>query len=457
MKAIGVGAALAILMAGTAWAKIDVDNKAQGWIEPKREIQLAQWPRDADGKLIFGTVLLDCAVAAGHADDCTVKESEPANSLLGKAALALAPLVASTETSPTRRPLELSILYDTPPSWLHKPSPDLLSLVWPRRAVIEGLQGALVRLKCQVNKQGLVQECRTLSENPVGWGFGEAAIEMSPTFLMKPASTNGEPVVSDVEVPVIFGFGPQPKRFQNPPPVRDSALVRGVSWSKTPVPADILKLLDKKVGDRFADGKVVLMCALDETAGKLVRCSVVNASSDMTEFASVARELAGQFQVDPQALAAVRAEFDQAKVKPLVFVPFSFPDMTSATWNKRYLSHVQWTYIPAPGPGHPLFPEEAIKAGIKEGVAAVDCVVTDDGSLHDCSVTQESTPGVGLGAMAKTIAEASTVNPWTEEGLPAGGAHVRMPIRMDYTPSADAAPTPATTPSASPESPPPAR
>jgi hypothetical protein len=41
--------------------------------------------------------------------------------------------------------------------------------------------------------------------------------------------------------------------------------------------------------------------------------------------------------------------------------------------------------------------------------------------------------------MAEQIAGVFKLNPWTDEGLPADGAHVRMPIRMVYDEQAAAA------------------
>jgi TonB family protein len=101
----------------------------------------------------------------------------------------------------------------------------------------------------------------------------------------------------------------------------------------------------------------------------------------------------------------------------------------------------------SPDPNQPLFPEAAAKAGLKTGRATVDCALDASGALTKCEVLNESTQGVGFGALAVQIAEVFVANPWDEDGLPVDGAHVRMPIQMNYAPPPDAsAPSPAPAP-----------
>jgi TonB family protein len=318
----------------------------------------------------------------------------------------------------------------TRPDWLKRPSFNDMAYAWPRSAAARGV-GGRATIKCAVNKQGFLENCSVQSEEPSGEGFGEAALALTPTMLFKPATRNGQPVVSLVSIPVTFR---SPGKFL----LRDSYILATPSWSKVPNTAQIMAQLDKKVGDKFADGKVVFLCRLQKVTGRLQLCHMVNASEGMTQFKNVGDALTDDFQASPDTLGQVQSWPDNADA--LVFLPFSFPDMASPAWGARYLTHVQWASLSGSASS---FPEAAARAGLKTGVGAVDCLVNDAGHLSDCSVVRESTPGVGFGDMAKKIAEASTINPWTEEGLPAGGARVRVPIQMDYTPPAEAPPAPA--------------
>jgi hypothetical protein len=296
-----------------------------------------------------------------------------------------------------------------------------------------------------VNLQGLLQACSVANEDPPGRGFGQAAIQLAPTFLMTPAIRNGQPVESEITIPVYFGSENGAVLL-----LPNAVVINNPAWSKTPSVKEVLAQLDKKVGDRFADGKVVFMCVLNKKTGKVGQCGLANASAGMTSFVGVANALASKFEADPQALAEIRASLDPTETDAKVFVPFSFPDMASPAWSTRYESHVRWDHVVGPSPGHPLFPAEAVKAGLTAGSAIVDCLIGVDGSLSQCQVVSESTPNVGFGEMAKMIAEQDVANRWSEEGLPVEGARVRMPINMTYDEKLAAAattpPTPATKP-----------
>jgi TonB family protein len=312
----------------------------------------------------------------------------------------------------------------TNPDWLQKPNFQQMLLAWPRGSAFKGVSGRAI-LKCTVNKQGFLQDCSVLSETPADHGFGQAALKLTPTLLFKPALRNGEPVDSEVTIPITFAT-------ENDFRLPNAVIVDTPYWSKTPNVSEILSQLDKKVGDKFADGKVVFMCDLNKVTGKLTYCTVVNQSHGMAQFNGVGKTLSNSFQADPATLASLRASLDPTQTEALVFLPFSFPDMTSPAWQGRHLTHVQWTRLLGPTPGRPLFPEAAAKAGLKAGSASVDCLIADNGGLSDCKVIKESAPNLGFGDMAKTIAEASAINPWTDEGLPAGGARVQLPIQMTY-------------------------
>jgi TonB family protein len=316
--------------------------------------------------------------------------------------------------------------------------------IYPTKAGGRGGQGVI---QCIVKTDGLLRDCKIAKESPPGLGFGPAALLLAPSFLMKPALRDGQPVESSVTIPVNFEGGGS--ALSGP----SITVVTTPVWDKTPTIPEILAELDKKVGDRFADGKVVFQCTVSRKTGHLSDCITINTSPGMAGFTPAARALTSKFEVDKQFLAA-------AKNEVRVNLAFSFPDMQSETWSKRYLLHPIWLRTISPDPNQPVFPEDAVKAGLKTGSATVDCVMSASGALTNCTVVSESNPGLGFGEMAKKIAEVFVANPWTEDGLPADGAHVRMPIRMDYVPPAEpppASPTPATTPEASPGSPPPSR
>ena len=300
----------------------------------------------------------------------------------------------------------------------------------------QGVSGQAV-IKCIVQTDGFLRSCSVVREDRPGMGFGPAAIVLSRVFLMKPATRGGQPVESEMVIPIAF----KTSALTAGTTITSTTVLGSALWVKTPTVPEILAEIDKKVGDKFADGKVVLQCDLARSTGRMSNCVVANTSPGMAEFTGVAKSLVSKFQADPKALADIKGG---ARIN----IAFEFPDMASPAWSQRYLTHPQWTQTISPDPNQPLFPTEAAKAGLKTGSATVDCIVAASGSLTQCKAISESTPGVGFGPMAEQIASVFVLNPWTDDGLPADGAHVKMPIRMVYDDkaAAGAAATPATKP-----------
>jgi TonB family protein len=427
MKTWGLGLFAALALSGSAFA--DDQEDVGAWVSPKIEMMRAGWPKDAQGRQVYGKVTLSCGFGSkGFATDCTVKSSEPADPALEAAALKLAPLFSKVRNRSTARSiLDIDMRYDEPPSWLKKPTLDDMFMVWPRKAASMGLSG-WGAVKCVVNLQGLLQACSVIGESPPGRGFGEAAKALTPIFLMTPATRSGQPVESEITIPVTFAT--EDGVFLQLP---NAQIIGMPAWSKAPSAAEVLTEIDRKVGDKFADGKIVFLCSFNKTTGKMTNCEIANASPGMAQFRDVANALVLKFEADPKTLAQLKSSLGATQTDAKVILPFAFPDMASPGWGKRYITHVQWAhpYDPPP-PGQPTLPDEAVKAGLKDGSATVDCQIAEDGVLSQCAVLSESTPGVGLGALARRIAEGWVANRWTEEGLPVADARVRLPIKMVY-------------------------
>ena len=276
----------------------------------------------------------------------------------------------------------------TNPDWLRKPTANDMVAVYPIKAMKAGESGRAI-IKCVVTTTGLLRACGVVTEDPPGDGFGIAAVVLSRTFLMKPRLANGIPVEGEISIPISFkSYGG--RDTSNRSSSGTVTVLGNPAWAKAPTVTEILAELGKKVGDRFADGQVVLQCAVDRKTGRLNDCAIANFSPGMTEFRGAARSLTSKFQIAPETLAAVKNEVR-------VSLAFSFPDMSSAVWSGRYLARTDWTRTPTFTPTQKTFPDEAAKVGLKTGSATVDCVVGADGGLSRCTTVSESTPGVGFG------------------------------------------------------------
>ena len=88
--------------------------------------------------------------------------------------------------------------------------------------------------------------------------------------------------------------------------------------------------------------------------------------------------------------------------------------------------------VPSPRPtgaeAAEFYPRRAEEDGT-EGMAIVDCLVTDDGRLENCSVVEEHPVGVGFGAATLALAKRFRLRSTSQSGELVGGRRVRIPFR----------------------------
>jgi protein TonB len=113
-----------------------------------------------------------------------------------------------TSTIPVTAP------YEAPPApteitnanWLQRPGAREFDRYYPTRATEREKEGRVV-LNCTVNANGTIN-CTVASETPDGWGFGDAAVQISKAFKMAPQTINGAPTSGGtVRVPITFKLG----------------------------------------------------------------------------------------------------------------------------------------------------------------------------------------------------------------------------------------------------------
>ncbi len=152
-------------------------------------------------------------------------------------------------------------------------------------------------------------------------------------------------------------------------------------------------------------------------------------------FSEAAKTLIGDFRV--QAGADVLSTPDLN-----VDLAFDFRDPAKAR-EPVEIYDAQWLQGPAPDEVAKLFPTTATKAGLRTGLGTLDCQVLHSGSLDHCIAAAEDPPGMGFGDAAVAISKDFTMNPWSKQGFPVDGAHVRLPIRLtlDAPPPLPADPT----------------
>ena len=70
---------------------------------------------------------------------------------------------------------------------------------------------ARTKMQCRVQADGTLADCRLLSEEPKGQGFGDAALRMAKLYHMKLVSADGRSTIGAiVTVPIAWKTAPPP-------------------------------------------------------------------------------------------------------------------------------------------------------------------------------------------------------------------------------------------------------
>ncbi|MDB5421121.1 MAG: hypothetical protein JWR59_1068 [Brevundimonas sp.] len=306
--------------------------------------------------------------------------------------------------------------------WIRKPTLEEITAVYPSKA--QGRQGSAV-IKCTVSTTGSLTACSVVKETPSDAGFGAAALSLTPSFVLKPATRNGVPFASEVSIPVNFMGGDTAAGGLTVTVLRDAP------WIETPTSADVRAAFPDSARGKVAEGAAALQCDLTK-AGRLSGCSALNVSPPGMGFETQAKRLAAKFAVDPALIKASKSSL-------MVNLRITFVAPDDPRWANRYLTKVKWVHVVDPDAVQAVYPAAASAAGVERGSALVDCAFQANGALGDCRVAAEDPPALGFGAAATSVAEAVSAELWLEDGLPIEGARVKMPVKLVRE-----APTPAT-------------
>lgn len=83
-------------------------------------------------------------------------------------------------------------------SLVDQPSREDVRRVYPLTALQRNLEGAAV-IQCIVQSNRRLQSCQVVSEDPAGYGFGQAAVSLGPRFRVSPRSRVNTVVVVRID------------------------------------------------------------------------------------------------------------------------------------------------------------------------------------------------------------------------------------------------------------------
>jgi TonB family protein len=175
------------------------------------------YPEGAQRQGLEGLGFVSCTVTArGLLESCTVTREEPPGAGFGEAALRLATLFkmrphrehgkavpGGTVVLPIRFRLPAPPVpgYVTNVRWLSIPGPQDMARGYPAKAFAAGVDGNAT-IECRVEPKGTLKDCFVASEQPTGYGMGEAALRLAPIFRMRPVPEASSPEGVSVRVPI---------------------------------------------------------------------------------------------------------------------------------------------------------------------------------------------------------------------------------------------------------------
>ena len=318
---------------------------------------------------------------------------------------------------------------------------------WPEAAYRDGVSGHVV-LSCDIDRYGLAEWCTVASETPPDKGFGPAALELRPTFKLKPAMGPDGPIDAVMNVAVEFkapnhqidwggdrgagsvaastgplstGGGADMGAFSGPHQARRSiSMLNNPVWASTVGYNDVVGAYPAKAGG--APGYAVVHCEV-HPGGSVSDCHVIKEDPDNLGFGKAALSLAPKFRVSPEwSRAPGHADL-------WVDIPIRFPAPGAA--ETRTVSTPRWLAGFDPDQALKVYPKEAADKGVSTGLGVAECLVARDGSLTRCAPKKADPEGLGFSEAAVALASTMKMNPWLRDGEPADGAVVRVAVRLN--------------------------
>lgn len=313
-----------------------------------------------------------------------------------------------------------------PPAWVKKPDYEKMRSVWPRDALMRG-QGGKATLECIITTRGLLEGCTVISETPEGAGFGAAALQLTPSFLLKPSKKDGKPIQTSIRIPVSFEGGWPISRVD----LSKTPLVTEPVWEQAPSFVDMAAAWPQSGKAEF--GHVSMRCDLTEE-GRLRGCEVESETPLGQGFGRAATKV-----VAPKFKLRVAPGDGPQVAKASIILPIRFnPSIDPST--PRAIVKPRWITQLDPQKIAEIYPDAAAQAGVKSGRGVADCLVDANGRLTDCKPAKATPEGLGFSEAAVKVASIMIMNPWSDGGGPVDGVRLKLPITFNLAPEQEAEP-----------------
>jgi TonB family protein len=162
-------------------------------------------------------------------------------------------------------------------------TPAETAAVFPKAAFDQKISGHAL-LNCTADDAGREVDCRVVNEDPVGMGFGEAALVLVTKERVKTKDANGASIVGQR---FNTGFSFLAPGDSNP------------DWVRKPTGADLAAAFPTRALQDGKAGKAIIKCNVT-LEGFLERCTVLFESPEDYGFGAAALQLSAQFRMSPK-------------------------------------------------------------------------------------------------------------------------------------------------------------
>jgi TonB family protein len=310
------------------------------------------------------------------------------------------------------------------PEWVRRPTGNDVARVYPLAAQLRNVSGK-AQMACQVHADGTLHDCKVVSEEPAGFGFGDATLRLAKDFQMRPVSAPDGVEGAQVNIPVQFVIVDGEAQW-----VRQ---LESAAWTAAPNFADVARAYPSKGAGSV--GLVTLRCLVGDDGAVRSRCDTLGEAPTYKGFAQSARALAPLFHIDPRSEVLRQG-------KPLwVKLTFRLAPADSDEVRNRRIADPRWVAAPTPDEIRQMFPAQAMANGVTAGRGVASCTVAADGSMTACKPAPGQPDAQSFSEAAVAIASMVRMSPWTNAGGPVDGAVVNLPIRFELTPAASIPPS----------------
>lgn len=244
--------------------------------------------------------------------------------------LAIAPFMALAEPPP-QAPVLAVDPSDAPPlpiraDWTRMAAYDDLARLYPTQAMAKKLSGE-VKALCLLTDDGKLANCKILSEQPAGEGFGAATLEALKLYRARRVTPEGAPVAG-FSVEVAVRWRPDAPRYEGPvvavtrppvptgpspaaspastsprpfiPPAPPPMIVPNDAWARMPTAAELGALYPRAALQGKIGGHTAMRCTIGP-AGELLDCVVIDERPAFNGFAAAALAAARFYRVNLKA------------------------------------------------------------------------------------------------------------------------------------------------------------